>query len=181
MSSGKPEEQQHTDDERDGGTDKSQDEQDLRSALVYATVSPPEITSAAPIKVSCPNFMPSASVSSSQAAPICPPTLSLAAMVRSQHNFRNARPSLPGGVAWRRRTQPVMTGHPQTDQARGIGDGAHVSLSSRPTGMCADGMVDMCRWHGDFAMRYSSGRDPLLIQIALGRRRRLGGGPPLRR
>lgn len=61
-----------------------------------------------------------------------------------------------------------MTGHPQTDQARGIGDGAHVSLSSRPTGMCADGMVDMCRWHGDFAMRYSSGRDPLLIQIALG-------------
>jgi len=31
----------------------------LEVALVYATVSPPEITSAAPIKVSCPNFMPS--------------------------------------------------------------------------------------------------------------------------
>ena len=30
----------------------------FEAALVYATVSPPEITSAAPIKVSCPNFMP---------------------------------------------------------------------------------------------------------------------------
>lgn len=46
-----------------------------------------------------------------------------------------------------------MTGHPRQTKARGIGDGAQVSLSSRPTGICADGMVDMCRWHGDFAMR----------------------------
>ena len=51
----------------------------------------------------------------------------------------------------------------------------------RPAGMCVDGMVEMCRWHGDFTMLYSSGRDPLLVQIALGCRRRLGGGLPLRR
>jgi len=89
VDSGKPEEQQNTDDERDGGTDKSQDEQDPRSALVYATVRPPEITSAAPIKVSCPNFMPSPPHPARKPRQICPPTLPRAAMVRSQHNLRS--------------------------------------------------------------------------------------------
>ena len=154
VSSGKPEEQQHTDSERDDGADKSQDEQDPRSASGVATASPPEITSAAPINVSCPNFMPS-------------PPYPARWRRWSGYSTTSEVPAIPSRLC--RLAQADATGDdrpPQTDQARGINDGAHVSLSNRPTGMCVDGMVDMCRWHGDFAMRYSLGRDPLLVQIA---------------
>jgi hypothetical protein len=46
-------EQQHSDDECGGSTGKCQDEQNPRSGLMYANVSPAEITSTDPIKVSC--------------------------------------------------------------------------------------------------------------------------------
>src|ERR1700750_1559225 len=45
----------------------------LVAPLVYATASPPEITSAAPINVSCPNFMPSPPYPARKLRQICPP------------------------------------------------------------------------------------------------------------
>jgi hypothetical protein len=64
-------------------------------------------------------------------------------------------------------TPTMRLGRPVGQQGAGkLGNGRAEVLPSGLERTCEERMVNVCRWYGDFALRCSRGRHPLLVQIA---------------